>query len=212
MQYKINYKNQYGGDIKNILVYCHPKKITMENNNHWMMEIFKEIINDNYPHDQINFDTIDILPGGTIQDNVFSPNFINEHLNKYDGIFIPDCAGPWYYLQNNNFSNQINQLQSQLQYISDINAQNQIIKRIEELKYYNSLSPEIKNDIFRKIISNITKMLKNNGILFISKIMTDINYGIILDVLHQLNFKIIDKNFILYEESYSSPFIYAIKQ
>ena len=181
MQYKINYKNQYGGDIKNIIVYCHPKKITMENNNHWMMEIFKEIINDNYPHDTINFDTIDILPGGTIQDNVFSQTFINEHANTYDGIFVPDCAGPWNYLQ-------------------------QIANKDD---WPNQTA---KNNMLRNMIKNITKMLKPNGILFISKILTDTFYKIIVDVLNKLNFEIIDKNFILYEESYSSPFIYAIKQ
>jgi hypothetical protein len=58
---------------------------------------------------KVKTDTVDILtndPGMDLQGNyhyradAFSDKFVNEHDKEYDLIFLPDCAGVWWNVQN----------------------------------------------------------------------------------------------------------------
>jgi len=95
----------------NALILCHPKIIRIKNNkiqNHWYSEIIESLINFvGVNINTINFDTVDILSGGTIIDDCFSKQFIDINSCKYDMIIMPDCGGPWYDLQCQNNINEL---------------------------------------------------------------------------------------------------------
>ena len=91
---------------KKVLILCHNKivlgtfePLTLYNhwygNNYIFRDLFLEYNLDGIP----SFDTVDIAPGGTYQADAFSDEFINNNINKYDLIMVPDCGGMWYSLQ-----------------------------------------------------------------------------------------------------------------
>ena len=45
-------------------------------------------------------DTIDVFEGGRIWYDGFSDYFLESALEFYDTVFIPDCGGNWYTLQD----------------------------------------------------------------------------------------------------------------
>jgi len=79
--------------IVNILVYCHPKKIEKEED-HFLYSHFIHII-ENYSRDKYKIYTLDIKGNSDFMVDGFSDEFITTQNNKWDIIFIPDCAGQW---------------------------------------------------------------------------------------------------------------------
>lgn len=79
------------------LILCHPKNVYVDENgkivNHWYSDVMKENFSD------FIFETVDILNGGTYQDDCFSDKFINLHTAEYDILISPDAGGKWYKLQ-----------------------------------------------------------------------------------------------------------------
>jgi hypothetical protein len=98
--------------IKKVLILCHPKIVTgsfepLILKNHWyglVIQENKSIFEHLFLEYKLKgipiFETVDIILGGTYKDDVFNDKFINEHLEEYDLVIVPDCGGPWYYLQN----------------------------------------------------------------------------------------------------------------
>ncbi len=85
----------------NILVYSHPKKITIPKD-HFMYEIFEQVVNQNNITDYKLY-TLDISGTPDILFDGFGTQFISRYsVNPtFNIVFMPDCAGPWFELQNN---------------------------------------------------------------------------------------------------------------
>lgn len=95
-----------------VLIVAHNKIIETENDkiiNHWYSEIIYNILVEN---NMLNafYETVDIQNGGTYRSNVFSDDFINDHINDYDVIICPDCGGEWYTLQESRNYNDFTKL------------------------------------------------------------------------------------------------------
>lgn len=103
-------KNQSGGVFdKKVLILCHNKLVTgtfdpLVLNNHWYgldgIQLFTKLFAEYKLSGTPEFETVDILPGGTYKEDAFSDDFINKHLGDYDMVLVPDCAGPWWELQS----------------------------------------------------------------------------------------------------------------
>lgn len=96
---------------KKVLILCHPRLVTgtfepLVLNNHFFgfpeFQYFQKIFGKYNLTGIPKFDTVDILPGGTYQADAFSDEFINLHINDYDLVMIPDCGGPWYFLNTDS--------------------------------------------------------------------------------------------------------------
>jgi SAM-dependent methyltransferase len=83
-----------------MLVYCHPQ-IIHQKADHFLYSFFSETIsNHGFNIDNLSIDTVDVLPGGTIQADAFTSNFSQSHIDEFDFVFLPDCGGPWFDLQS----------------------------------------------------------------------------------------------------------------
>lgn len=89
---------------KKVLILCHRDIVSGSYNppvlnNHWIgihpFTIFQKIVESNNLIGNPYFETIDILPGGTYQQNAFSDEFIEDHIEDYDLVLVPDCDGEW---------------------------------------------------------------------------------------------------------------------
>jgi hypothetical protein len=142
-----------GGERKLVLILCHPKPVTgtfypdYQLNNHWWggydgkKNIYKRLFEEYGLIGEPIFETIDVKQGGTYVADAFSDEFINSNINKYDLVMVPDCGGQWY------------------EYQSDING---------------NLSEDEKNTRKSFLIAlciNLTKVVKNGGIICFSKFM-----------------------------------------
>ena len=104
---------------KKVLILCHNKLVTgsfepLTLENHWYgMPFFPNkdtILNCLFKKYNLTgnpiFDTIDVLPGGTLTGDAFSDDFINfidtSIEKKYDLVMVPDCGGPWVQLRCND--------------------------------------------------------------------------------------------------------------
>lgn len=93
-------------DGYNILVYCHPRRINKPDD-HFMYEYIDREINKD---DNFNIYTIDVNKDGEMFPDIlgdgFGDSFINRYSNNpvFDIVFLPDCGGLWFDLQNNENS------------------------------------------------------------------------------------------------------------
>ncbi len=155
-------ENKNNSIIKNmslILIGAHPKKIEYDKgeliHKHFWGEKIEEII---HKENLINpiIHTIDILPGGTYQQDIFNNQFVKEHENTYSQIYLIDCGGIWYVLQSLD--------------ISDIFAKSYNSKEIIELREILRLyTIEELNELIKDLILKLYSMLKPNGICVLSK-------------------------------------------
>lgn len=100
--------------------------------------------------DPLIIETIDLFPGANYKIDGFSDEFINANLERYDLVFIPDCGGLWYELQE--------------EYIIE---KGKIINKFTEEEINNNLS------LLIEYILKVLKLVKNNGIIAFSKILFD---------------------------------------
>ncbi len=101
----VNILNQIKPSDQNILVYSHPKPI-LEPKDHFMYGIFEEVVKDSGSDiKNYNLYTLDISGSPHIKADGFSPEFINKYSSNppFDFVFMPDCGGPWYRLQDRDF-------------------------------------------------------------------------------------------------------------
>ena len=90
---------------QNILVYSHPKPILVPKD-HFMYEIFESVVKDSGSEiKNYNLYTLDISGNPHIMADGFSPEFINKYASNpaFDIVFMPDCGGAWYRLQDPDF-------------------------------------------------------------------------------------------------------------
>jgi hypothetical protein len=139
-----------------ILIFCHPyiikeKKINNIKNNHHFLNkdiiiLCKELgIKET---DSLIIDTIDLLPGAVYRNNGFSDEFINGNLGRYDFVFIPDCGGLWYQLQEKS-----------------------LFEGGKEIYKFNKREIEYNLTLLIDHILKVLKLVKNNGIIAFSKIL-----------------------------------------
>jgi hypothetical protein len=89
--------------LPRILIFCHPKKVTgtceyIEG--HWWSGKISEISKELKLSGELIIETLDVLKGGTYEIDGFSDKFINDHLEEYNMVLIPDCSDKWAFLQN----------------------------------------------------------------------------------------------------------------
>lgn len=167
-----------------MLIYCHDKIVDLKNNEdsgHLMSPILKFMLDENNINiENLNVDTVDIYPGGTIHADGFDNNFINNHQNEYDIVVLPDCSGIWVdYQKLENFEDKENKKRYE-QFIYLIINLMRLVKPNGAIYYGKILSSEIRftsyfpfknnyekinNDLEKKynIISNIiTYPLEND--------------------------------------------------
>lgn len=142
-----------------ILIFCHTKNVTgdIENiSNHWLSGLITElgkklnIIGTPIIHTVDTNNTAIEKP--TFNEDGFSDKFINEHIKEYDLVFIPDCGGEWYTLQNKY----------------------QNIKRDDGSNFIKLLSCEEINCNLSKLIDiilNTVKLVKPGGLILFSKFL-----------------------------------------
>jgi hypothetical protein len=174
-----------------VLIYCHPHKVFWINNTlygHWMAPLMQQIILQMIEKktDNVIIKTVDIIKGGDFNEDAFHENFYKKHCNEYDLIFLPDCAGEWYYLQCNYEED----------YVIHLKHDNYCYKSPDELK-----------EMFLNIIKNVDSMLKNGGRLYISKFIQTGFYESTYDLL--LSMQYINDLFI--NPISNDKFIYALK-
>jgi hypothetical protein len=143
-----------------ILIGAHPKTIDYDKGelltkHFWGNSIQSFIEKENIPK-PIKIETIDLLPGGTYQNDIFDDIFVKEHYETYDQIYLLDCGGIWYVLQTldipDNFAKYYNS--------------NEII---EMRKIMRHLTHEEISNVIELLIKKIYSMLKPNGICLFSK-------------------------------------------
>lgn len=155
----INLKNQIAGNYnKKALILCHPRNVTgtfepLELKGHWfgnplcsVEPLFKIIFKDYNLKGVPKFETVDILSGGTYQEDAFGDEFINKHINDYDLVMVPDCAGVWNKLQEKSLWENLKK----------------IIDFTQEEKDYNITT-------LINICLNLTRMVKPGGIIYFGK-------------------------------------------
>ena len=146
---------QSGGTFdKKVLILCHPEKVTgsfkpLSLKNHWFNYHIKELFEEYNLTGTPLFETVDRYSGGTYTADAFSQEFISKHQNEYDLVLVPDCAGPWYKLQNPGESNDI-------RVIGRPYSEDEINTNLETLI---SLS------------LNLTTLVKQNGIIAFAKFL-----------------------------------------
>lgn len=82
-------------ETRKMLVYCHPHPIKKAGD-HFLWNFFSETVaKEGKKMSDFAISSMDILPGGTIQADGFSDDFVQKHLNEYNLVFVPDCGGNW---------------------------------------------------------------------------------------------------------------------
>jgi len=153
---------------KKVLILCHPELVNgsfepLTLNNHWWgmllgdneLPIFNDIFREYNLKGKPKFDTVDIIPGGTFQEDAFNDEFINKHIDDYDLIMVPDCNGPWA------------ELQSSVKPIFDGNRKYPVLQ---------NLTLDEQNDnktILITLCLNLIKMIKSGGIIVFSKLIAE---------------------------------------
>jgi hypothetical protein len=145
---------------KKVLILCHNTMVNgkfepLVLNNHWYgspeLQIFQRIFAEYNLKGKPIFETIDIIPGGTYQADAFSDEFINQHINDYDIVMVPDCGGPWYYLQNTD-----------------------LYDGVRKIRDLTTDEVNVNKEILIKLCLKLTKVVKQGGIIQFSKFISEI--------------------------------------
>jgi hypothetical protein len=168
-----------------ILIGAHPKKINkgeLIRKHFWGNEIQVLIEREklNKENKEIKIETIDILPGGTYQSNIFDEIFVKQHQEIYDQIYLLDCGGIWYVLQTLETLQIMNSKES----IETIESK-EIIKMREELTKLSYM--EIQTRI-QELIEKLYSMLKINGLCVFSKFTDLLFQETFISLLNDLGF------------------------
>lgn len=141
-----------------ILVGAHPKTIDYDNGElltkHFWGNSIESFIQKNKINKPIKIETIDLLPGGTYQQDIFDDIFVKEHYETYHQIYLIDCGGIWYVLQTLDIS------ESRWYNTPEINEMREIMRK---------LSHEELTEIIKELIQKLYSMLKPDGICVLSK-------------------------------------------
>ncbi len=157
-----------------ILIGAHPHLIhkgELPTKHFWGNEI-QELIQREKIDDPI-IHTIDLLPGGTYQEDIFNEVFVKEHLETYTQIYLIDCGGIWYVLQSLD--------------IPDSFARIYNSPEIREMRErLRQLTHEELNNIIQQLIEKVYSMLQYNGICVFSKFTDSIFQETFVNLLNDL--------------------------
>jgi hypothetical protein len=142
-----------------ILIGAHPKTIEYDKEelitkHFWGNEIQSLIEREKIYKPTI--ETIDILHGGTYQQDIFDNIYVKENQNKYCQIYLLDCGGIWYVLQSLDISETFSKT-----------YESKETRKLRESLIL--LTEEEVNDMIKEIILKLYSMLKPNGICIFSK-------------------------------------------
>jgi hypothetical protein len=86
-------------NIKQILVYCHPRDV-VDTPPHFLLDGFIELLH-KYNITNHKFHTVDTSGTPDYKEDGFSPDFLDKFSNDpyFDIVILPDCGGLWYELQ-----------------------------------------------------------------------------------------------------------------
>jgi hypothetical protein len=189
---------------KKVLILCHNKMVNgkfepLVLNNHWYgspeLQIFQRIFAEYNLKGKPIFETIDIIPGGTYQADAFSDEFINQHINDYDIVMVPDCGGPWYYLQNTD-----------------------LYDGGRKIRDLTTDEVNVNKEILITLCLKLTKVVKQGGIIqfskFISEIPCTINGSDFDTFSDALTFYLTQNGFTIskIDDPYAKLILIAIKQ
>jgi hypothetical protein len=159
-----------------ILIGAHPRIIEkgeLTTKHFWGNEI-QELIQREKIDDPI-IHTIDLLPGGTYQQNIFDEDFVKDHLETYAQIYLIDCGGIWYVLQSLD--------------ISDSFARTYNSPEIREMRErLRQLTHEELNNIIKDLIEKLYSMLEYNGICVFSKFTNSMFQETFVNMLNELGY------------------------
>ena len=149
---------------KKVLILCHNKKVTGTFKPSLKLEKFEKYCNtdfnsfnelfEKYHLDGIpKFETVDIIPGGTYIEDAFSTTFIGKHIEEYDLLMVPDCAGPWENLISETIPNKHNFF---------------LVERVLEPHEINANKTKLI-----ELCLELTKMVKPGGIIQFGKFVSE---------------------------------------
>ena len=163
-QNKSKRKIIHGGNESRVLILCHDKKVKLTEvdekpklENHWIVKLDPNVAKLFTGLGKTTIDTVDIKEGGTFQKDAFNDDFINEHLDEYDLILVPDCSGPWGDLQLEKKYDEFLELCVNLTKMLKSNG------TIMFSKFYNIENVTIKDVIYKRLIDAVISTLKKNG-------------------------------------------------
>ena len=87
-----------------VMVGCHDRPFV---DGHWQEDYIRERIQEHFPNKKAEIETVDIMPGGDREGDIFNydknqedpTNFSGMNHNEFDMIFLPDCGGVWFLVQ-----------------------------------------------------------------------------------------------------------------
>ena len=163
-QNKSKRKIIHGGNESQVLILCHDKKVKLTEvdgkpklENHWIVKLDPNVAELFKGLGKTTIDTVDIKEGGTFILDAFGDAFINDHLDEYDLILVPDCSGPWGDLQLEKKYDEFLELCVNLTKMLKSNG------TIMFSKFYNIENVTIKDVIYKRLIDAVISTLKKNG-------------------------------------------------
>ncbi len=145
-----------------ILIMCHPHKI--ETHGHWLLDSDIKPLIEKERIDNYEFITGDIISGGDIQDDLFSDGFINQNIENFNAVIIPDCAGFWYTLQKSRESIYCDKLYLLIKKIMNTIKNNGVlfISKFLYDEFYNYVKDNLVREgiIFEETTLNFSKVTK----------------------------------------------------
>ncbi|MBI2711450.1 MAG: hypothetical protein HYX41_01115 [Bdellovibrio sp.] len=83
-----------------MMVYCHPKPVLLNDpHSHFQVDLFNQYLKSRQIHPTHTV-SLDMAEGGTFVGDGFDPEFVYQNRGLYEVVFLPDCGGKWYTLQN----------------------------------------------------------------------------------------------------------------
>ena len=160
-----------------ILIGAHPKKIDYDKGelltkHFWGKSIQSFIEKENIPK-PIKIETVDPLPGGTYENDIFDENFVKENYEKYLQIYLIDCGGIWYVLQTLD----IPENESRYYNTKEIREMRKIMRNLKEEELYG---------VIKLLLKKIYSMLKPNGICVLSKFTNPIFQEVFIQQMDNL--------------------------
>ena len=163
-----------------ILIGAHPKKINYAKGElltkHFWGNSIETFIQTKKINKPIMIETIDLLPGGNYQEDIFDDIFVKEHYETYHQIYLLDCGGIWYVLQTLD--------------IPDSFAKNYNTTEINEMREkMRKLTHKELCEIIKELIQKLYSMLKPNGICVLSKFTNPIFEYEFIEQMNNLEIK-----------------------
>jgi len=120
-------------------------------------------------------ETIDNAPNSkaSYQEDGFSNKFIELHLEKYDLVMVPDCAGPWYELQMKNNIEELIKIATNL---TNLLTPNGVIIFSKFISFKDSKECTVGDKKYPSFLVALSEHFKNRGMTVNVKKITGIDF------------------------------------